>query len=61
VALYGLHRNGTDLDAEEIAYFDELATAAGYTYDRLEARTLREEVRQLQEEVSELRAGALAR
>lgn len=47
VVLYGLHENGTDLDTEEIALFEELATAAGNAYDRLEAKRLRDEVREL--------------
>lgn len=55
VALYGLHANGTDLDGEEIAYFTDLANTAGNTYDRLDARGLREQVRNLNEEVNELR------
>jgi hypothetical protein len=55
VALYGLHANGTDLDGEEIAYFVDLANTAGNTYDRLDARGLREQVRNLNEEVTELR------
>lgn len=47
ICIYGLHENGTDLDGEEIAIFEELAGAAGNAYDRLEAKRLREEVRDL--------------
>lgn len=47
IAFYGLHLNGTDFDAEEIALFEELAVAAGNAYDRLEAKRLRERVREL--------------
>lgn len=47
VAIYGLHNNGTDFDAEEIALFEQLAAAAGNAYDRLEAKRLRERVREL--------------
>jgi hypothetical protein len=47
ITIYGLHENGTDLDSEEIALFEDLAAAAGNAYDRLEAQRLREEVREL--------------
>ena len=47
IAFYGLHINGTDFDAEEIALFEQLAVAAGNAYDRLEATLLRERVREL--------------
>ena len=47
ICIYGLHQNGTDLDNEEIALFEELTTAAGNAYDRLEAKRLRDEVREL--------------
>jgi hypothetical protein len=47
VAIYGLHNNGTDFDAEEIALFEQVAQAAGNAYDRLEAKSLRERVREL--------------
>ena len=59
VALYGLHANGTELDGEEIAYFVDLANTAGNTYDRLDARGLREQVRNLNEEINELRTRPL--
>jgi hypothetical protein len=47
IAIYGLHENGTDIDSEETALFEDLAAAAGNAYDRLEAQRLREEVREL--------------
>lgn len=47
IALYGLHVNGTDFDAEEIALFEQVAIAAGNAYDRLEAKRLRDRVREL--------------
>jgi hypothetical protein len=55
IAVYGLHANGTDLDSEEIMLFELLAAAAGNAYDRLEAKSLREEVGDLRDEVRELR------
>lgn len=47
IVFYGLHENGTDLDSDEIALFEDVATASGNAYDRLEAKRLREEVRDL--------------
>ncbi len=47
ICVYGLHENGTDLDNEESAMFEDLAAAAGNAYDRLEAKRLREEVREM--------------
>lgn len=43
VAMYGLHVNGTDLDAEEIALLERLCAAAGSAFDRLESEQLRAE------------------
>jgi hypothetical protein len=47
IALYGLHANGTDLDADEIALLDRLCAAAGSALDRLEAQALRREIETL--------------
>ncbi|HLI95795.1 MAG TPA: hypothetical protein VKT72_06880 [Candidatus Baltobacteraceae bacterium] len=44
LVLYGLHMNGTDLDAEEIALLERLCAAAGSALDRLEAESLRHEI-----------------
>ncbi len=44
LVLYGLHMNGTDLDAEEIALLERLCAAAGSALDRLEAESLRREI-----------------
>jgi hypothetical protein len=44
IALYGSRRNGTDLDVEEIAIFETLASAAGTAYGRIHATALRAEV-----------------
>jgi GAF domain-containing protein len=44
LVLYGLHRNGTDLDAEELVLLERLCAGAGSALDRLEAETLRHEV-----------------
>ncbi len=47
VVLYGLHKNGTDLDADEIALLERLCGAAGSALDRLEAASLRHEIEML--------------
>ncbi|HKU68327.1 MAG TPA: hypothetical protein VJP85_11180 [Candidatus Baltobacteraceae bacterium] len=44
MVLYGLHNNGTDLDAEEITLLEALGSAAGAALDRLEAESLRHEI-----------------
>jgi hypothetical protein len=44
IVLYGLHVNGTDFDAEEIALLEALGSAAGAALDRLEAQSLRHEI-----------------
>lgn len=44
VAFYTAHRNGTDLDGDEIALIERMADASGAAYDRLEARTLRQQL-----------------
>lgn len=44
MVLYGLHVNGTDLDAEEIALLEAMGSAAGAALDRLEAQSLRHEI-----------------
>lgn len=49
--LYGLHSNGSDLDADEVALLEELATAAGSAFDRLEADALRREVATLRSQL----------
>lgn len=41
IAVYGLHVDGTDLDAAEIASLERLAVAAGTAFDRLESEALR--------------------
>ncbi|HKU68328.1 MAG TPA: hypothetical protein VJP85_11185 [Candidatus Baltobacteraceae bacterium] len=47
IALYGVHANGTDLDAEEAALLGTLASSAGAALDRLEADQLRAAARDL--------------
>lgn len=42
-AFYGVHRNGSDFDPEEIGILAHLASAAGAAFDRLEAAALRAE------------------
>lgn len=44
MVLYGLHTNGTDLDADEVALLERLCGSAGAALDRLEAQELRREV-----------------
>jgi hypothetical protein len=44
LVLYGLHMNGTDLDADEITLLERLCGAAGSALDRLEAESLRHEI-----------------
>jgi hypothetical protein len=47
IALYGVHSDGTDLDAEELTLLERLAIAAGTAFDRLESEELRRENAQL--------------
>lgn len=43
VVFYGFHKNGTELDSEEIEMLERLAASAGAGYDHLEAEALRHE------------------
>jgi hypothetical protein len=47
IILYGSHNNGTELDSEEVALLQRLASSAGSALDRLETETLRKEVLRL--------------
>lgn len=47
VVFYGAHRNGTELDGDEIALIERLADAAGTAYDRLRMKELEREVAEL--------------
>jgi hypothetical protein len=47
LVLYGLHMNGTDLDADEIMLLERLCAAGGSALDRLEAESLRHEIEAL--------------
>jgi hypothetical protein len=47
MVVYGLHVNGTDLDAAEVALLQRVASSAGAALDRLEAEALRREVEAL--------------
>jgi uncharacterized membrane protein len=49
IAVYGVHGDGTDLDAEQIALLERLAIAAGTAFDRLESEQLRRANAQLRE------------
>ena len=48
VVFFAAHRNGTELDGEELALIDRVADAAGAAYDRLEAKRLRERLGRLE-------------
>ncbi len=50
-AFYGVHRNGSDFDSEEIGILARLATAAGAAFDRLEAAALRAENQRLRSSI----------
>lgn len=55
--LYGLHNNGTDLDAEELALLERVGNSAGAALDRLEAQALRSQVAAL---LQQARQGAVS-
>ena len=56
VVLYGLHRTGSDITEDECDVLHALAVQAGRAYDRVEAETLRREVRILRARLSALSA-----
>ncbi len=47
IVLYGPHRNGADIDPDEIRSMALLVDRAGAAYDHIEARTLRAQVEEL--------------
>ena len=51
IALYGAHRNGSQIDPEEVQLFQELAVEAARAYDHVEAVRMREEVTSLRQSV----------
>lgn len=53
VALYGAHRNGADLDRDEIDALSKLAAAAAAAYDHLEAERLRAQTDDLHKRLDE--------
>lgn len=53
LVLYGLHRNGTDVDNEELTLLERLGSAAGAALDRLEAQSLRRQVAELLQQTRE--------
>lgn len=59
VALYGLHENGTDFGREEIGALEALAAAAGEAYDRIDVDAMRAQMRDLREELDEVRPARL--
>jgi len=52
VVFYGFHRNGTDLDSEEIAMLERLAESAGAGYAHLQAEALRHENEALRAQIA---------
>src|SRR5581483_1186731 len=63
IVLYGPHRNGADIDPDEVRGIALLVERAGAAYDHIEARTLRDQVASLvrerdakQREIDRLRA-----
>jgi GAF domain-containing protein len=60
VAFYGVHRNGSDFDPEELGILAHLATAAGAAFDRLEAAALRAENQTLRSAVQKAAGQAMA-
>jgi len=57
VALYGAHRAGDDLTKEEYILLQDLSTAAGHAYSRVEALQLREQVRDQKERLEQMPYG----
>ncbi len=51
IAFYGPHKNGTDLDSDELALIDRAANAAGSAYAHFKAAALRERVAELEAEL----------
>ncbi|HKU66677.1 MAG TPA: GAF domain-containing protein [Candidatus Baltobacteraceae bacterium] len=47
VVFFAPHRNGTELDGDELTLIDRVADAAGAAYDRLETKALRERLGRL--------------
>lgn len=56
IAVYGLHVDGTDLDAAEVASLERLADAAGTAFDRLESEVLRGTIDELRARLGVLAA-----
>ena len=50
IVLYGPHRNGADIDPDEVRSLTHLTQSAGASYDHIDARTLREELAALLQE-----------
>lgn len=44
IVFFGPHRNGTELDGDEVALIERLAEAAGAAYDRLRVKELEREI-----------------
>jgi hypothetical protein len=50
IVVYGPHRNGADIDPDEVRSLMRLVESAGATYDHIEARTLRARIEKLSRE-----------
>jgi hypothetical protein len=57
VILLGPHESGNDIDADEREMLEKLAARAAAGYERIVARSLREQVAELKAEVNALRNG----
>lgn len=58
IAFYAPHKNGTDIDGDELSLIERAAEAAGGAYARFRAATLRDRVTELEEENALLRTAA---
>jgi len=57
VAMYGAHRSGSDITAEESAMLQSLMAPAGHAYDRVEVIALQREVAQLRQMTADMPYG----
>ncbi len=60
MVLYGAHRNGADLDPEEVKSLCDLAVAAAAAYDHLRAEALTDEVQALKTQLAAMQTPAPA-
>jgi hypothetical protein len=55
IAFYAPHKNGTDIDSDELSLIERAANAAGGAYARFKALALRERVAELEAELQAVR------